>query len=358
MCASPARAARRRGVRDRRAGRARRHDRQRLLVIVWLTLAVRSWRLIVPIVLTLFARPVRHDRVRRARRRHAEPDLGRLRHPVRRHRRRFRDPVQRPLPRDAARCPRFSDGAARRPRIASGRRSWSPPRRSPAGFFAFVPTDFRGVAELGLIAGTGMVIAFLATIMFLPAALTLFRPARRSTRRSDSAGADRSRRGLVRGAHAGAGGVRARSRVLGAALLPSLQFDSDPLHTKDPNTEAMRTLADLLEFAADQPVHASTSCARTRPRRRRAGRAARPAAAGADVLTLSSFVPDDQNGQARADRRRRQHPRANARPRRQPPRRSRRPISASPRRPRATQIDAGRAEAQARRSAGARSATT
>ena len=45
-----------------------------------------------------------------------------------------------------------------------------------AGFLAFVPTDFVGVAELGLIAGVGMLIAFVCTITFLPAAITLFRP--------------------------------------------------------------------------------------------------------------------------------------------------------------------------------------
>src|SRR5436305_2305277 len=45
-----------------------------------------------------------------------------------------------------------------------------------AGFLAFVPTDFRGVAELGLIAGIGMLIAFLCTMTFLPAAISLFRP--------------------------------------------------------------------------------------------------------------------------------------------------------------------------------------
>ena len=45
-----------------------------------------------------------------------------------------------------------------------------------AGFLAFVPTAFSGVAELGLIAGGGMLIAFVCTMTFLPAAITLFRP--------------------------------------------------------------------------------------------------------------------------------------------------------------------------------------
>ena len=42
-----------------------------------------------------------------------------------------------------------------------------------AGFLAFVPTDFVGVAELGLIAGVGMLIAFVCTMTFLPAAIAL-----------------------------------------------------------------------------------------------------------------------------------------------------------------------------------------
>ena len=45
-----------------------------------------------------------------------------------------------------------------------------------AGFLAFVPTAFSGVAELGLIAGGGMLIAFICTLTFLPAAITLFNP--------------------------------------------------------------------------------------------------------------------------------------------------------------------------------------
>jgi hopanoid biosynthesis associated RND transporter like protein HpnN len=46
-----------------------------------------------------------------------------------------------------------------------------------SGFLAFVPTSFRGVAELGLIAGGGMLIAFVCTLTFLPAVLCLMHPA-------------------------------------------------------------------------------------------------------------------------------------------------------------------------------------
>jgi hypothetical protein len=44
------------------------------------------------------------------------------------------------------------------------------------GFSAFLPTDYRGLSELGRIAGPGMIIAFLASITLLPALLRLLDP--------------------------------------------------------------------------------------------------------------------------------------------------------------------------------------
>src|SRR5918995_263359 len=41
------------------------------------------------------------------------------------------------------------------------------------GFLAFVPTDYRGLAELGIISAAGMVIAWLASLTLLPALLDL-----------------------------------------------------------------------------------------------------------------------------------------------------------------------------------------
>jgi len=55
--------------------------------------------------------------------------------------------------------------AARKSRGAFG------PRRGGDGtrVFSFVPTEYRGLAELGQIAGCGMIIAFLTSITLLPA---------------------------------------------------------------------------------------------------------------------------------------------------------------------------------------------
>ncbi len=45
-----------------------------------------------------------------------------------------------------------------------------------AGFLSFLPTDYKGVSELGEIAGVGMLIAFLSSITVLPALLRLLNP--------------------------------------------------------------------------------------------------------------------------------------------------------------------------------------
>ncbi len=42
-----------------------------------------------------------------------------------------------------------------------------------AGFFSFLPTDYKGVSELGLIAGVGMLVAFLTSMTLLPALIRL-----------------------------------------------------------------------------------------------------------------------------------------------------------------------------------------
>src|SRR6202012_3779054 len=45
-----------------------------------------------------------------------------------------------------------------------------------SGFLCFLPTDYRGISELGEIAGSGMLIAFFSSITVLPALLKLINP--------------------------------------------------------------------------------------------------------------------------------------------------------------------------------------
>jgi hopanoid biosynthesis associated RND transporter like protein HpnN len=160
-----------------------------------------------------------------------------------------------------------------------------------AGFLAFVPTAFSGVAELGLIAGAGMLIAFFCTMTFLPAAITLCRPRDESAEVGFSWG--RSADTLL--AHwrwpilAGFAALV----VLALALAPRLSFDSDPLDTQSPNTEAMRTLRDLMNQPLSNPYSIDVLARNVGEARLLAARL-RQLPTVSKALTIESFVPDDQ----------------------------------------------------------------
>ena len=160
-----------------------------------------------------------------------------------------------------------------------------------AGFLAFVPTDFRGVAELGLIAGIGMLIAFLCTMTFLPAAITLFRP--RGERAEVGFRWAVPLDDLVRRRRTPMLVVFGIFALLGLILLPRIGFDADPLHTKNPHTEAMQTLYDLgdspltnpftIDILVPDPAAAANLAERLKDL---------PLVSG--VLSINSFVPKDQ----------------------------------------------------------------
>lgn len=160
-----------------------------------------------------------------------------------------------------------------------------------AGFLAFVPTDFRGVAELGLIAGIGMLIAFLCTVVFLPAAIALCRP--RGERASVGFRWAVPLDGAVRRRRRTLLGVFAALAVLGIVLVPGLSFDSDPLHTKNPNTEAMRTLRDLIDSPLTNPFTIDILAPNTDAAAALAERLGKLPLVS-QVLTIDSFVPKDQ----------------------------------------------------------------
>ncbi|MGH7103123.1 MAG: MMPL family transporter, partial [Acetobacteraceae bacterium] len=160
-----------------------------------------------------------------------------------------------------------------------------------AGFLAFVPTEFQGVAELGLIAGIGMLIAFLCTIIFLPAAISLFGPPGEPGEigfaplgRIERRAAPYSRIIL---------GACAVVAVAGAVLLPRIVFDGDPIDTMNPRSEAVVELRHLMENPLTNPYSAEVLA----PNVAAAGALAsalRAAPGVATVLSVQSFVPADQ----------------------------------------------------------------
>jgi hopanoid biosynthesis associated RND transporter like protein HpnN len=112
------------------------------------------------------------------------------------------------------------------------------------GFYAFLGTDFRGVAELGLIAGTGMAISLVSNLTLLPVLLALWTPQLRpsSSRPGGSAGwlglPLRRPWSVVAAAFGLAAGA--------AVLAPSVEFDANPLRVRDPSAQSVQAFDDLL----------------------------------------------------------------------------------------------------------------
>jgi hopanoid biosynthesis associated RND transporter like protein HpnN len=112
-----------------------------------------------------------------------------------------------------------------------------------ASFLAFIPTDYRGIAELGLIAGAGMAIGWWLAVTMLPALMLLAKPAREQREVGYPA-----LRPLDEWLGRHARGVALTGLALGlacAAVLPWLRFDTNPINLRDPDSEAVATWRDL-----------------------------------------------------------------------------------------------------------------
>jgi hopanoid biosynthesis associated RND transporter like protein HpnN len=160
-----------------------------------------------------------------------------------------------------------------------------------AGFLSFLPTDYRGVSELGQIAGVGMLIAFVTTVTLLPALLTVFNPAGEPEPLGYAALApvdrflERRRIPII----AGTGLVV----IAGLPLLWWLTFDFNPLNLRNPNTEAVST---YLQLRGDPTLGASAINIVTPNIMQARATAARMEKLPevASTRTLASFVPPDQ----------------------------------------------------------------
>jgi hypothetical protein len=160
------------------------------------------------------------------------------------------------------------------------------------GFGSFVPTDYRGLSELGEIAGAGMVIAFLASVTLLPALLAVLKPPieRRPMGFEGLAPVD----GFL-GRHRIAIVAITLAVVVGASpLLLFLRFDFNPLHLRDASEPSVAT---FLQLRKDPQIGANAIEAMTPNLDAAKALAQRLAALPqvSRVSTLDSLVPADQD---------------------------------------------------------------
>ena len=161
-----------------------------------------------------------------------------------------------------------------------------------AAFYSFLPTAYVGLSELGLIAGTGMIFAFLTTVTLLPALLAALRPGGEAAPVGWAWLApldhflDRRRNWVV--------GLTLAAVVLGLPLLRGLSFDFNPLNLRSKNVESVSTLLDLMRDPDTSPNTIDV----LEPNLASASAMAeklKPLPEVAKVRTLESFVPKDQD---------------------------------------------------------------
>jgi hopanoid biosynthesis associated RND transporter like protein HpnN len=112
-----------------------------------------------------------------------------------------------------------------------------------AGFLCFLPTDYKGISELGKIAGAGMLIAFLSSITVLPAMLKLLNPPGENEPVGYAFLApvdeflERHRVIIVV--------ATLLLVVAGLPLLYFMKFDFNPINLRNPKAESIATFLDL-----------------------------------------------------------------------------------------------------------------
>ena len=177
----------------------------------------------------------------------------------------------------------------------SGRRAGAPltlaALATAAGFLSFMPTDYKGVSELGLIAGVGMLIAYFTSITLLPALLRLLNPPSEPRQLGYAALApvdqflERHRTLIL---------VATAAVVVGGLpLLYWLQFDFNPMNLRSSKVESVAT---YLELKSD-PESGANDIEVLQPTLAAADQLAaklRDLPQVARVATLTTFIPTQQ----------------------------------------------------------------
>jgi uncharacterized protein len=160
-----------------------------------------------------------------------------------------------------------------------------------AGFLCFLPTDYKGISELGEIAGVGMLVAFTSSITVLPALLRLLNPPGEGEPVGYAFLApvdhflEKHRVIIVVGTLLMA--------VAGLPLLYFMKFDFNPMNLRNPKAESIATFLDLRKDpntganAIDVLTHSEADAKKIEAQLAKLPEVLR-------VQSLDSFVPDEQ----------------------------------------------------------------
>ena len=179
--------------------------------------------------------------------------------------------------------------------LHAGRRAGAPltlaALATAAGFLSFLPTAYRGLSELGEIAGVGMLIAFLTSITLLPALLSRLKPRSEPQHLGYAVLApvdsflERHRTPIL---------IVTALVVVGASpLLLWLRFDFNPINLRSPKVESVATYIEL-EQDPDSSVNDIGALEPSLAAADEVAGKLRALPQVARVVTLSTFIPDHQ----------------------------------------------------------------
>lgn len=160
-----------------------------------------------------------------------------------------------------------------------------------AGFLCFMPTDYKGISELGQIAGVGMLVAFLSSITILPALLKLLNPPgeKEPVGYAFLAPLDHfleKHRVLV------VGGTLLLA-LAGLPLLYFMKFDFNPMNLRNPHAESIATFLDLRKDP-NTGANAINVMTTSEEQARAVEAKLEKVPEVLRVMSLDSFVPQDQ----------------------------------------------------------------
>ena len=160
-----------------------------------------------------------------------------------------------------------------------------------AGFLCFLPTDYKGISELGEIAGAGMLIAFTTSITVLPALLRLLNPPGEPEPVGYAFLApvdhflEKHRVVIIVGTLLVA--------IAGLPLLYFLRFDFNPINLRSPRVESIATFLDLRKDPNTGANAINVMTNSDADAKKIAGRLEKLPEV-LSVRWLESFVPEDQ----------------------------------------------------------------
>jgi hopanoid biosynthesis associated RND transporter like protein HpnN len=161
------------------------------------------------------------------------------------------------------------------------------------GLFAFIPTNYLGVSELGVIAGTSLVIALSTTFTVLPALIKIMPPKVRKIEESDQTYSKLTSNWPLVYARP----IRWVTYVLAAislVLLTQVKVDFNPINLRDPNTESVKTFKYLLQSEDTSPM-TLTSLANSEAEAKDKEARLEKLSTVDKAMTLFDFIPENQD---------------------------------------------------------------